>query len=60
MREVSPGDIIFSFRDTRIAALGTARSYCYESPKPTEFGTAVSRVSPGECVEDVEEALNAQ
>ena len=24
MREVSPGDIIFSFRDTRIAALGIA------------------------------------
>jgi hypothetical protein len=42
MREVSPGDIIFSFRDTRTAALGVARSYCYESPKPTEFGTAGS------------------
>jgi putative restriction endonuclease len=42
MREVAPGDIIFSFRDTRIAALGIARSYCYESPKPTKFGTAAS------------------
>jgi putative restriction endonuclease len=42
MREVSQGDIIFSFRDTRIAALGIARSYCCESPKPTEFGTAGS------------------
>ena len=42
MREVSPGDIIFSFRDTRIAALGIARSYCHENPKPTEFGTAGS------------------
>ena len=40
MREVAPSDIIFSFRDTRIAALGIARSYCYESPKPTEFGAA--------------------
>ena len=28
--------------DSRIAALGIARSYCYESPKPTEFGTAGS------------------
>jgi hypothetical protein len=28
--------------DTRIAALGIARSYCYESPKPTEFGSAGS------------------
>ncbi len=26
MREVAPSDIIFSFRDTRIAALGIARS----------------------------------
>src|SRR5262245_28530778 len=42
MREVSPGDIPFSFRDTRIAALGIARSYCFESPKPTEIGTAGS------------------
>jgi putative restriction endonuclease len=42
MREVAPGDIIFSFRDTRIAALGIARSSCYESPKPTKFGPAGS------------------
>ena len=42
MREVAPGDIIFSFFDTRVAALGIARSYCYESPKPTEFGSAGS------------------
>jgi len=39
MREVSPGDVILSFCDTRIAALGIAQSYCYESPKPNEFGT---------------------
>jgi putative restriction endonuclease len=42
MREVAPGDILLSFFDTRIAAVGIARSYCYESPKPTEFGTAGS------------------
>ncbi len=29
---------IFSFCDSRVAALGIARSYCYESPKPAEFG----------------------
>jgi len=40
MREVSPGDIVFSFIDTRIAAIGVARSYCEESPKPQEFGSA--------------------
>lgn len=34
MREVSPGDLILSFVDTRIAAIGVAGSYCYESPKP--------------------------
>jgi putative restriction endonuclease len=38
MREVSPGDIVISFFDTRISALGIARSYCEESPLPTEFG----------------------
>jgi len=38
MREVAPGDLIFSFVDTFIYAVGTARSYCRESPKPTEFG----------------------
>ena len=40
MREMSPGDLIFSFVDTKIAALGIAQSYCWESPKPIEFGNA--------------------
>jgi putative restriction endonuclease len=40
MREVSPGTVIFSFVDTRIAAIGIAQSYCWESPKPVEFGEA--------------------
>jgi putative restriction endonuclease len=39
MREVAPGDLVFSFIDTRIAAIGIVTSYCYESPKPTEFGS---------------------
>ena len=39
MREVAPGDIVFSFSDTRIAALGIVRGYCRESPKPEEFGS---------------------
>src|SRR5260370_29561886 len=38
MREVAPGDLIFSFMDTRILAVGIAKSYCWESPKPLEFG----------------------
>ncbi len=37
MREVSPGDLVFSFVDTRIFALGIVATYCYESPKPAEF-----------------------
>jgi putative restriction endonuclease len=32
--------LIFSFMDTRIQAIGIAQSYCWESPKPLEFGTA--------------------
>jgi hypothetical protein len=39
MREVAPGDLIFSFMDTRILAVGVAKS-CWESPKPLEFGSA--------------------
>lgn len=38
MREVAPGDLIFSFSDTRIPAIGLARSYCYPAPRPEEFG----------------------
>jgi len=40
MREVSPGDLIFSFKDTRILAIGIAQSYCWENPKPIEFGNS--------------------
>ncbi len=40
MREVSPGDLVFSFADTWIRAIGTARSFAYEAPKPLEFGQA--------------------
>jgi hypothetical protein len=39
MREVAPGDLIFSFNETRIAAIGVAKSNCWECPKPTEFGS---------------------
>ncbi len=40
MREVAPGDVVFSFVDTRIIALGIVVSYCWENPKPQEFGLA--------------------
>jgi putative restriction endonuclease len=38
MKEVSPGDVVFSFADTRIPAIGIALSNAYEAPKPKEFG----------------------
>jgi hypothetical protein len=40
MREVAPGDLILSFAETMILAVGIAQSYCWENPKPLEFGTA--------------------
>jgi putative restriction endonuclease len=39
MREVAPGDVIFSFSDTQIRAIGVALSTAYEAPKPAEFGS---------------------
>lgn len=39
MREVSPGDVVFSFADTLIKSIGIARSHAYEAPKPLEFGS---------------------
>ena len=38
MREVAPGDVILSFADTKIKAIGISRAPPYEAPKPMEFG----------------------
>jgi len=40
MREVAPGDLIFSYAGTVISAIGIAQSFAYEAPKPAEFGSA--------------------
>jgi hypothetical protein len=40
MREVAPGDLVFSFASTLIGAVGVVRSYAYEAPKPEEFGSS--------------------
>lgn len=40
MREVSPGDLVFSYWDGQIRAYGIARSFCFDAPRPTEFGEA--------------------
>jgi hypothetical protein len=38
MREVAPGDVVFSFADTYVKAIGFVASHGYEAPKPLEFG----------------------
>lgn len=38
MREVAPGDIIFSYAGGVIRGFGIARTQCYTSPRPDEFG----------------------
>lgn len=40
MRDVAPGDVVFSFADTFIRAVGIVASNAYEAPKPLEFGQA--------------------
>jgi putative restriction endonuclease len=40
MREVAPGDVVFSFAETQIKAIGIVASNAYEAPKPLEFGEA--------------------
>lgn len=40
MREVAPGDLVLAFQGQRIRSIGIAASYCFESPKPPEFGSA--------------------
>ena len=40
MRDVAPGDVVFSFKATQIAAISVALSAAYEAPKPEEFGNS--------------------
>jgi putative restriction endonuclease len=40
MTEVSPGDLVFSFVQRKIVAIGVATSAAYSSPKPKDFGSA--------------------
>jgi len=40
MRELSPGDIVFSFADTWIRKVGIVQGYCHQCPRPPEFGSA--------------------
>lgn len=38
MTKVLPGDAVFSFRDTKISAIGMIISKCYDFIRPKEFG----------------------
>lgn len=38
MREVAPGDIVFSYASGAIQGFGVAQTHCYTSPRPNEFG----------------------
>lgn len=38
LREVTPGDVVFSYADGQIRGAGFATSYCYTCPRPAEFG----------------------
>ena len=40
MSEVAPGDLVLLLRRHKNCGLGVAQSYCWESPKPAEFGQA--------------------
>lgn len=40
MTEVKPGDVIFSYADKLIRAVGFAQASCYFFPRPEEFGKA--------------------
>ena len=45
MKHIQPGDIIFSYANAAIVAVGVARTHCYSFPKPVEFGSAGSNWS---------------
>ncbi|HVU33851.1 MAG TPA: HNH endonuclease signature motif containing protein [Opitutaceae bacterium] len=38
MRLVRPGDVVFSYAFGRVQGAGLAKTYCYTSPRPDEFG----------------------
>ena len=38
LTETNPGDIIYSFADGHIKAIGVVEKHCSSMPKPAEFG----------------------
>ncbi len=39
MRLVKPGDTVISYADGQVKGIGLAKSHCYTSPRPDEFGS---------------------
>jgi putative restriction endonuclease len=37
-REVTPGDLVFSYAHAAVRAVGVAKTFCYSCPQPDEFG----------------------
>ena len=40
LREVAPDDVIFSYAGGVVRGFGIAKTNCYTSPRPDEFGTS--------------------
>lgn len=40
LKRVQPGDVVFSYANAAIVAVGIAKTHCYSFPKPIEFGAA--------------------
>lgn len=38
LREVTPGDLVFSYASSEVRGAGFATSFCYTCPRPAEFG----------------------
>ncbi len=45
MKRILPGDVIYSYANALIIAVGIAETHCYSFPKPIEFGQAGSNWS---------------
>jgi len=40
IKHIQPGDVVFSYANAAIIAVGVAKTHCYSFPKPMEFGNA--------------------
>lgn len=45
MKKIQPGDIIFSYADAAIVAVGVALTHCHSFPKPIDFSSTINNWS---------------